>query len=249
MKIPAFLKQKDNSLLYSGDGEFLFYLPEAYFADVKKNPIAEIIGQYVSTIGICDWALVDKNGKIGAAHPFKFPTIFLCKPYTIEKVKNLSLNDYPAMDYRILHFREGDEVISDINVPQVVDNAELVQGMISIVSGKLPKSVPYDKLHEYCPEALELNGSGYGLNMQLFGIMVSELCRDPKDLSRPFRYTNMNNMNNYTQISVKMVPKYVSPYVALTSENLDESLMAAVLLSNEPEGEIKSSPLEKIVVG
>lgn len=249
MKIPVFLKQKDNALLFSGEGEFLFYLPESYFADVKKNPIAEVIGQYVSTVGICDWALVNKNGKVGEAHPFKFPTVFLCKPYEIEKVKNLSLNNYPPMDYRILHFKEGDEVVSDINVPQIIDNAELVQGMISIVSGKLPKSVPYDKLHEYCPEALELNGSGYGLNMQLFGIMISELCRDNKDLSKPFRHSSMNNMNGYQQISVKMVPKYTSPYVALTSENLDESIMAAVLLSDEPEENIKYSPIEKIITG
>lgn len=246
MKIPVFLKQKENSLLFSEEGEFLFYLPETYFADVKKNPIAQIIGQYVSTIGICDWALVDKNGNVGEAHPFKFPSIFLCKPSYIEKVKNLKLNDYKPMDYRILHFKKDDEVITDINVPQIIDNAELVNGMLSIVSGKLPRSVPYDKLHEYCPESLELNGSGYGLNMQLFGIMISELCRDPNDLSKPFRHSSMNSMNNYQQISVKMIPKYTSPFVALTSENLDESLMASILLSDEKD--IKYSPLEKIIM-
>lgn len=248
MKLPAFLSQKDNSLVYNGDGEFLFYLPESYFADVKKNPIAMIIGQYVSTVGICDWAIMNKDGKVGESHPFKFPTIILCKPSKIEKVKNLQLNDYRSMDYRVLHFKNGDEVISDINIPQIVDNAELVNGMISITSGKLPRSIPYDKLHEYCPESLELNGSGYGLNMQLFGIMISELCRDPHDLSKPFRHSNIDNMNNYQQISVKMIPKYTSPYVALTSENLDESIMASILLSDEPEKDIKYSPLEKIIM-
>ena len=64
MKLPDFLSQKENSLIYNGDGEFLFYVPESYFGSVKQNPIAQIVGYYVSTIGILDWAIVDKNGKV-----------------------------------------------------------------------------------------------------------------------------------------------------------------------------------------
>ena len=113
MNVPSFLKLKDNSLLFNEDGEFLFYVPETYFGETK-NPIAQIIGQYVTTLGILDWAIVSKNGTVGEAHPFKFPTIFMCKPNSIEKVKNLKLNNTSPKDYRILHFKKGDEVISDI---------------------------------------------------------------------------------------------------------------------------------------
>ena len=55
-------------------------------------------------------------------------------------------------------------------------------------------------------------------------------------------------MRDYQQISVKMIPKYTSPYVALTSENWDESLMASILLSDQPEEAIKYSPIEKVVM-
>ena len=249
MKLPSFLKQVDSSLVFNDDGELLFYIPDSYFGEVKKNPIAQIIGQYVSTIGILDWALVTKNGTISEAKPFKFPTIFLCKPSSIEKVNGLKLNGLKAKDYRILHFKMGDEVISDINVPQIIDNVETEFSMMVITGNKIPSTVPYDRLHEYFPEAMELNGNSYGLNMQMFGIMISELCRDPKDLSKPFRLGKMEKMTDYQQVSVKTVPNYISPYVALTSENLDESLMAAILLSDEKDSEIKYSPLEKVVTG
>ena len=249
MKLPVFLKQVDSSLIYSDDGELLFYIPENYFGEVKKNPIAQIIGQYVSVIGIFDWAIVTKNGTISKAKPFKFPTIILCKPSSIEKVKGLKLNDLKARDYRILHFKNGDEVISDINIPQIIDNVETEFSMMVITGNKIPHTVPYDKLHEYFPDAMELNGNNYGLNMQMFGIMISELCRDPKDLSKPFRLGKMENMTDYQQVSIKTIPNYISPYVALTSENLDESITASVLLSDEPDKSIKYSPLEKVVTG
>ena len=113
MGIPSFLLQKGSSVLFNQEGEFLFYLPEDYFTDTKL-PLAQIEGQYVKMAGICDWALVSPNGKVSEAHRFYLPTIFTCKPDRLEKVKNLSLNGLRAIDYRILHFKQGDEVISNI---------------------------------------------------------------------------------------------------------------------------------------
>ena len=42
------------------------------------------------------------------------------------------------------------------------------------------------------------------------------------------------------------IPKYISPYQAITSENFDEALRAAVLLKDEVDS-TPISPLEKIV--
>lgn len=247
MNIPLFLTLKDNSLLYNGEGEFLFYLPDSYFSDAKNTSVAEIVGSYVTTLGIMDWAIVSKNGTVGEVHPFKWCTVIMCKPYTIEKVKNLKLNNTSPKDYRILHFKKGDEVISDINTPKIIDNVENLFRMMVITGNKIPQTVPYDKMHEYFPQAMELNGGSFKMNMQYFGIMISELCRDPKDISNPFRYSDMKDMNNYKQVSIKEIPKHISPYVAITSENFDESLMAAVLMDDKSK--IKSSPLEKIITG
>ena len=42
-----------------------------------------------------------------------------------------------------------------------------------------------------------------------------------------------------------MVPKYISPYTAITSENWDESVRAAVLMKDKEDAPV--SPLEKVV--
>lgn len=248
MKIPAFLKQVGDSIIYNEEGELLYYLPDTYFTNTKST-IAMVVGQYVSTLGVFDWAIMDTHGKVGKAHPFKFPTVFMCRPSSIEKVKDLSLNGEAAMDYRVLHFKKGDEAVTDINVPKIIDNVEYFFSAMVKVENKMPPTIPYDKFQDYFVENMALNGKGYGLNMQMFGLMISELCRDPDDLSKPFRLSNKidKGMTGYRQISIINVPKFISPYVSLTSQNWDESLMAAVEMS--ASGNNTTTPLERVVTG
>ena len=248
MKVPSFLKFENNSLLFNlDDSEFIFYIDESFFNDTTKNPIAEIDGEYVTSIGLCAWSIVDKNGKTSKPKLFRFPTMFMCKPYTIEKVKGLTLlNDEPS-DYRLLRFKKGDQVISQTIVPKLMNNVELFYKM-AVISSKIPKLVSYEDGWKLFLENMELNGKSYGLSAQLFGILWAALCRDPKDISKPFRFSNNENMNAYKLISIKLVPKFISPYTSIVSEGWDESLMSAVMMSDQDEDKIQTTPLEKIVM-
>jgi len=246
-KVP-FLKRVENSLIYNEDGELLFYIPEDYFTD-SKNPIAQIVGENIITIGILGWTLAKSNGAVDTdkVKPFVYPTYISCKPSSIEKISNLVLNKTTPKDYRVLHFKKGDQVISDCYTAQDIDNTMYVLNMTFINGNKMPTIMRYDKMHEILPYSIELNGSSFGMNMQFFGLLCSESFRNPKDLSEPFRYTNMNDMTAYKQLSIDDIPKHISPYVALTSNNFDESLMAAMIMSNDVDN-IKPSPLEKVVM-
>lgn len=246
MEVPNFLKLEGEALLFNKPNcEFIYYVPENYFDTTSRNSIAQIDGQYVSMIGLCNYRIIEANGSNGKLMPFNFPTMFLCKPYKIEKVKKLKLEtDREPNDYRLLRFREGDEVVSQVRVPQIIDNAELFF-KLAVITGRFPTTIPYDKGWEAFLENIELQGTSYGLNAQLFGIVWSELCRDPNDVSKPFRLTNMKDMNNYKIMSIKLLPNYISPYTSIISENWDESLRSAILMKDKED--IPYSPLEKIV--
>lgn len=239
-EIPNFLKRQGDSLLFDlPDSEFIFYVPEDFFGNEK---IAVIVGTQVSMIGICNYTIIDKNGKNNGLHPFTFPTIFLCTPYKIEKLKGVKLtSDSEKSDYRLLRFRQGDMVVNSIKVPQIIDNVETFFKMFFITS-KIPTTIPYDQLQNYFPENIKLNGSSYGINMQQFGMAISEVARDKKDMSKPFRLSGSTDMHDYKPVSIKTIPNYISPFVSITSENFDESLMGAVLSK-----ESKYSPLEKVL--
>ena len=137
MEIPKFLKLQGDSLVFNLDGELVYYIPEEFFS----NDIAEIAGSYVSTIGVCDYAIISPDGKIGEIKPFRFPTVFLCKPSTIEKVKNFKLGkSSEEKDYRVLHFRKGDEVVSETRVPQIIDNVEDFFRLM-VITGRIPTTI------------------------------------------------------------------------------------------------------------
>lgn len=245
MKLPRFLSLRGNSLIYNEPNKtFVFYVPENYFKNTSKISIAEIYGQYVSMIGLCNWAIIDENGKRSDLKPFNFPTMMLCKPSTIEKVKNLQLDNTEPSDYRLLKFKQNDEVVSQIEVPQLLDNVEMVFKM-AVITGKIPTTIPYDKLWEVLVTSASLNGFSFNVSVQLFGVLFSGICRDTKDISKMFKETSMKNMNDYRPINVNMVPKYISPYTAITSENWDDAVRAAVIMKDKEN--IPYSPLEKIV--
>lgn len=240
--IPNFLRREGNGLVFDKEGEFIFYVPEVEFGTKS----AEIYGSYIKLLGILNYVIIDKNGKESELKTFKWPTIFTSKPSSIEKIKGIKLTKtMTETDYRILHYKNGDEIVSSVFTPQETDNAEEMFRLM-FITGKIPTTIPYDKLWEYFDKNMNLNGSDYGLHDQLFGFITSEVARDPKDISVPFRLSKETDMTAYKPISIKETAKYVSPYVAITSENWDESMMSAVMLSNDPNGH-KYSPLEKVL--
>ena len=246
MQVPNFLKLENNSLLFNlDDWQFVYYVPEEFFDETTKNPIAEINGEYVSMIGLCNYAIFDKQGKRKMFNLFQYPTMMLCKPNEIEKVKDLVVDDgIEPGDYRLLKFNKGDEVVSQIRTPQLVNNAELVFKLM-LISAKVPKGIRYSDGWKIFAESMKLNGKNFKLSAQLFGMIWMTVCRDPKDISKPFRYTEMKDDYGFKPISIKLTPKYVSPYTALTSENFDEGLMSAILMKDKED--IPYSPLEKVL--
>ena len=274
MKLPKFLTQEGDSLIFNmDDSEFVFYVPEIFFNDTTKMPIAEISGSYVTTIGILLYSIIDSKGKISGYHQFTFPTMFMCKPSRIEKVKNLKINlfdnknadanidsdsvdfdpeeleegNVTGTDYRILHFKKGDEVVSQMRVPQLIDNVELFF-KLTMITAKIPNSIPYDKIWELFLENMELNGNSYGAHAQFLGLLSAGIARNPKNITEPFRYTSMNDMTAYTPVSVKKLANFTSPFTNISSEGMDEGIMSAVLMHDKPENEIPYSPLEKVLM-
>lgn len=236
--IPPFLKKEGDTLYFNGEGQFIMFVPELYF---ERN-VAEVLGENVRLLGIADYTITNKTGDFGPIKPFNFPTMFMCSPSTIEKKKNYQISPkFKAQDYRLLIFNKGDKISLSTKVPRMISNCEDFYKIF--FSGKMPTTIKYDELYKYFMDNIHLNGGDYGLSVQLFGIVISEICRDPNDKKKLFRHTDMKDMNGYQCISIKDVPKQVSAFTALTSENIDESLVSGILNKNKAY-----SPLEKLML-
>lgn len=229
MAIPGFLKVKNDSVFFAGEGEFLLFIPEVYF----DRQVAFVNGEYIETLGVLNYAIrkkptddISKNLKT-----FYFPSRFNTKPGSVEKVKNFHITNDCTADYRILTYRNNgiDEIIESIKVVEDISNVEDFVRLF-VNTGNISKTIPYDKLHEYFLESIKLNGSSFNLPASFFGILVSELCRSPKNINKPFRLSKDcdENAYSYTPINITTVPKLVNAFTALTSQNFDEALVAAI---------------------
>lgn len=237
--VPSFLKREGDSLLFNQDGQFVFYVPEIYFE--RKD--AEIKGEYINLLGILDYEIYNKDGSKSGVKRFNFPTVFLCKPSRTEKSKKMKLKESTEeQDYRLLIFEKGDAVVVSVKVPQNIANVEDFYKIF--LTGKLPTTIPYDKLQNYFVDAMELNGSSYGMSLQMFGIVISEMCRSPKDESTAFRHTKFTDQTSYKAISIKDLPKYISPYSSISSENWDLGVVGAIMNPTDT-----GSPMEKLLMG
>lgn len=246
--IPSFLKLKGDTVYYNGQGEFIFLVPEIYF---ERNH-AIVTGEYISMIGVLNYNILKKEGDDYTKNlkVFKFPSIFLSKPGRMEKVKNLKIPGVNGTeDYRVLHYKNNneDQVICSTEVPQDISYVEEFM-QIFVKTGKIPKNIPYDKLQEYFLENMSVNGGSYGITPQEFGLLISELCRDPSNLSRPYRLSKAidSSMIDYVPISIKEVSKVISPFTSIVTENWDEAVISAGLIEDK---DIKNTPMEKIMMG
>lgn len=237
--LPHFVKKEGNSILFDQDGEFCFYVPEQYFN--SRN--AEVQGQYIQLLGIINYAIFDKNGKHNGLKTFKLPTQFLTCPSEITTLKEVSLiKSQEPIDYRVLHYKKGDAIIVENPAKDIVNTENVFT--LFLITAKFPTTIPYTELHTYFKKSGKINGFEFPVNQQLFGVLVSEICRDPRNEEIPFRLSGLTDMNAYKPLSVKDTPKYVSPYASISSENWDNAVVGAAL---EKPG--KTSPLEPVLMG
>lgn len=236
--MPSYFYEKDSKVIFNDTGELIYYIPEKYFS----LNVASSIGEVIQSIGIFSYGLFDKNGKKIKISRFKCPTMISCKPSSISKESSLHLIGTKEPEaYRLLHFHKGDELLCSTELPKSIENVEKFLNLL--VRGNLPQTIPYDELYSYIIENAELNGFNYKVSGNIIGILISELYRDSNDLTKEFRLSDMKNMNDYTAIAITKVPKYTSPYAAITSENADEAIAAAMVNKG-----VSETPLEKVVM-
>lgn len=244
MAIPSGIVKREDAVYWGADGEFLLFVPEFFF-DMKY---AIIEGEYVTLLGLLAYTIVT-NGKQGTIRNFNFPSMFTTKPGKIEKVKKFAItNDY-ITDCRIFHYtnNKSDQIFTSTKIPQDIANVEQVF-RLTIQTGRTPNIIPYNELQNYPIKSIEMNGNSFGVNIGLFGIVYGELCKDPNDLSKPFRLSSVmdKDMCGYKEISIVDAPKYVSPYASITSENFDEGVIGAMLTDSKAK---EATTFEKILVG
>lgn len=227
-KLPFFLIREGLKIKPNKGYTIKFFVPEKYF----ESKYATQTGSYFDIIGIFLYNVYDKNNKeqFKENKLFYYPTIFMCKPTDINKINKNDI--YEDDTYRELIFEDGSEVITSTQCIQYATTAEKVLKML--IRGRIPKIIPYEKLHNVITDSAKLNGISFSNVAALEGVIISESCRSKNDLKKPFikEYSENPKIKNtdYTIINIDMLPKLASSYSAMLS--YDKVIAIAAALQN-----------------
>lgn len=144
---------------------------------------------------------------------------------------------------------EPDELLFDSNVfVKSVSNSSAL--FFLLISGKIgdKNNLTYDEIYQLVYDTLNDNEI-QGKPSVSYELLVSELTRDKKDLSKSFRFvaTEGNLKNGFTPINIREIPRMQSPVSALMSEDIFNGVVSIVNSANAGK-KANLTPVEQIML-
>lgn len=146
----------------------------------------------------------------------------------------------------LLSYKKGDSFIKNVNITVDSKVASILLDLMTL--GYFPNVINYDDLATYWANASKYNGVSLdSMSMTSIELIVSEICRDPKNLARPFRHKLRENPKtdhkDWKMINIRLLPKYSSIWASITSGDPRNNLISIISRMRKGEGQ-KYSPVE-----
>lgn len=213
-------------------------IPQDFF----NHKISELIADEVHTIGVFYievYGLDDKEFDIdNLKNPykilFKMPMQMILCPSNIieERDSDKNLNT-------ILEFQQRDTFIKSI---LFIKTFKTVSKIIDLLlKGFLPKEIGYNELLDFIENACLENGADLAVNNTILEVLISELCRDPNDLTKPFRMALKKNpnlkMTDKVFIKIDSLARMYNSFAAISSADPKQGITASINRTryNEPQ--------------
>lgn len=242
------LEKKDDQIIFTGE-VLDIYLPTANFD--RKN--SSYNGQYIRTIGVFAFEIkskkVAKEGGHGTFHTFKFPNqIEFEYSESYKYTGTLDDGKISKDTYNVFRLTNGDIFIRSLTQPQSSNDA--MKFIEALHGGQIPESIPYDNLLDLYLSTINFNKINLKSSAVVLELILSELCRDEKDLTKSFRLAIANkttyNPFAYQSINLTQIPSLNNTFSALAFQDFDNSIINGINRNLNGE-EDKESPIEKII--
>lgn len=232
------------------NGERLFTCTHAEIKFPKEyydHKIAEQIGNQISIFGLFDiyiWKTAEWFKETPKKYFFKFKSKILTEPSAIKEEK------IDGKPYVILMYNEGSRFIVSTDMQKDMEVAKQFLDIMTL--GYLPNVIPYEDISQFWIDVNVYNGVKMSaVSRSMHDIMVAELCRDPDDLSRPFRARIQEDPDidrtSWKMLGTRYLPRYVSTFASLTSGNPKQNLISVI--ANQRRGaEQIQSPIEEAIM-
>lgn len=251
-KKPVKLEPNDGTSFLKQDGDMVvFTCPKAQICipnEYLDKSIATINGSIVTTVALLQiavWNDIDTDNTKPEQFFFKYEGVIDTHPSSM----SYDVDDN-GDKMLILEYRAGDPFIVNVNVQKTDVNANKILDLITY--GYLPNVFSYDEIADYFVTTCRSNEVGLGgLGMIPVEMIISELCRDPNDLSKEFRYRLAKdpdfNERKWKIISADKVTQYSSTFASISSGNARGKMISIISKKKHDGFKDHYSPLEDII--
>lgn len=203
------------------------YVP-SYFFD---KGLAEERGTTTVTFGILYIEVFAKEGSTPAVYSTHIPAELNIQYSESSKTRRRFNNSKEDEEYLVFTSYNGEVVIK--NAIQVESAGGFATFLKFMLFGKLPEDIKYSDLPALLIKSAESNGVNPGVTNFIFELMMTELARDKKDNSIPYRFTASKTGNElgYETVRLNDVPSLSSVFAGISFENIDLALTRSVVNS------------------
>jgi hypothetical protein len=244
VKNPGFLEKLP-------DGSVVFTCPHAEIIvpmDYFEHNIADIVGREIDIFGLFNilvWNTPDIDEEKPKKYFYKFKSRIRMIPSSIEE----GIDD-EGKKQMILHFNEGAVFISTVHLQKDINVARTMLDIMTM--GYLPAVIPYDEIAQYWTDVNIYNGVGLDtISQTSIEMIVSALCRDPRDPTVPFRHTlasyPQTNLHDWRIINIRTLPRYSDTFASLVAGDPRQNVVT--MISKQRAGKKqKENPIEKVIL-
>lgn len=238
--------KRDGQIIVNVDHAIAYIRSDLFKDEETKASIATEYGEGFRVLGAFNMRLSnnpDEDIEKTPLRTFNFPNMIETYPSSNEK-KTLALTPTSEeIDYRLLHYRQGDIMMS-ATMPKSADN--VVKYLDALTGGKLPNTIPYNDLFLSWISNFESNDNFPNIPGMYLQAIIAEKCRSRKDPSTPFRKIYGKNMssNDYITTNMRGTAAYSSVFASQAFEHMGRMLHTSVNMTrrNIPQN---VSPIEK----
>lgn len=242
MSIKNFLKRNGDVYVFTGE-ELHVYVPDEYF----EKKLASDFGTSLFVFGLLNCQAFKGGKPVGKLEIMNVPTMISMFP-TIMEPETLTLRkgDEPER-YQVAKFYNGD-TFTHVNVAQDTDYVDTYIRILT--GGKLPRTIPYDKILDTWQKNLDIQNVNLGVPSNVLEIIIREIYRDPKKPQQTFAMKLNKEQNvsplDYRGAGIREIAALNSTFAGMTYEYMDQMINSGINNSAYQKSQ-SDSPIEKII--
>lgn len=225
------------------------YLPESLFKETDSDSaVAVEYGEGFKVVGIFNMRFFNSDQEPRDSKPirtFNYPNPIVTYPDS-STIQKLELIPGRPDRYRVFRYYLGDTVMGS---EEVEATGNCTKFLHMIIRGKIPTTMPYDEFIHVWEKNFEINSFNPGVPSVTLQMIWAELCRDPDDVTKPFRFKygrGNASPTNYNLVNMNTVAAATSVFSGLSFERLGEKMASAINMTRSG-AEQRRSPVEDVL--